>query len=373
MKRADLGKPPFRVVCYLPDMSGGGAERMQVELARYMRARGIDYSFLLDRAGGPLLDEATTVAPVQVLAANRQLAALPRLVRYLRQSPPDVLIVNMEHQAVTATIAKYLAGARTKIVVIQHIPLSYQVSRHSWKWRYLPLPYRAALIAASRVVAVSSGVAMDLTQITGFSRDRISVIHNGVIPTQPFGQHGDAPPHPWFQGGNSIIVGMGRLTALKGFDTLIRAFSLMPGTRERKLLILGEGEERERLIQLIQDLQLGDRVELPGFVDHPTGWLEKASLFVSASRFEGFGNVIVEALACGVPVVSTDCPHGPREILEDGRYGTLVPVGDPEAMAAAIASALASPKDREMLRARGRQFSVEASATQYMALLETLQ
>jgi glycosyltransferase involved in cell wall biosynthesis len=165
------------------------------------------------------------------------------------------------------------------------------------------------------------------------------------------------------------VLGVGELGARKDFATLIRAVARVRERRRCRLLIIGRGRQRDALLALGNELGFGDDLALPGFVENPYAYMRAADVFVSSSRYEGFANVVAEALAAGVPVVSTDCPSGPREILENGKYGRLVPVGDDAAMATAIASTLDAPPTRETLRTAAQRYRVDAVAEGYLAAL----
>lgn len=361
------------VAIYLPDLSGGGAERLHVNLAPALREEGLAPRFLLDRRAGDLLGTVPPGVPVDVLGAARQVAALPRLARYLRRSPPDVLIANMEHMNVMSVLARGFARASTRIVVTQHNAFSEQVKRTSWQWRTLPLLYRAALPHADAIVAVSAGVADDLAAAAGLPRQSITVIHNGVIGADFDSRLAAAAGHPWLGDDKPLVMGMGRFVQQKDFATLLDAFAALDPATGARLILLGEGPMRGELEARANRLGIADRVALPGFAGNPLPWLARADAFVLSSRFEGFGNVVAEALAAGTPVVSTDCPHGPAEILEKGRYGALVPVGDSGAMAQALAAMLAGQAPpADVLRARGREFSVASCAREYRELIARL-
>ncbi len=170
-----------------------------------------------------------------------------------------------------------------------------------------------------------------------------------------------------------MIVSVGRLDRLKGFDNLLRAFAIVRQKQVTRLIILGEGEERSALQLLASELKVSDTVDMPGFVDHPERFMSRAAVFALSSRSEGLGVVLIEALACGIPVVSTDCPTGPREILGDSAYGILVPVDDPSALAAAILAKLSDAGDRQSLRERAMEFSEEAAVQKYLALIDNIQ
>lgn len=358
---------------YFPDLSGGGAERLHTHLVAPFRDLGIKPSFLLDHKGGALISMVPPDVDIHVLEASRSIAALPKLVRHLQRNPPDVLISNMEHMNVIAVVARVLARARTRIVVTQHNALSEQIKRTSLQWRVLPALYRRVLPHADAIVAVSTGVADDLADTAGIDRRSIQVIHNGVIDADFDERAGREWDHPWFRPGSPpVIVGMGRLVPQKDFGVLVRAFGRVAAQGDARLMILGEGEERAALEALVETEGLSDRVAIPGFVANPLPIVRQAAVFVMSSRFEGFGNVIAEALAVGTPVVSTDCPHGPAEILADGMFGRLVPVRDDAAMATAIMAAMAESGDRNGRIRRGRYFSVGRCAADYAALFERI-
>ncbi len=270
-----------------------------------------------------------------------------------------------------SVVARALARVPTRIIVTQHCALSARLKRGSWKFRLLPLLYRFAIPYADALVTVSAGVADDLADATGLSRRAMSVIYNGVI-TSDFETHKTfEPSHPWFAKGWPVILGMGRMVGQKDFATLIRAFVHVSQASDARLIILGEGPMRAELEEQVRSLgHLSDRISMPGFIDNPLPLIRRAHVFALSSRYEGFGNVLVEALACGTPVVSTDCPHGPSEILDRGRFGALVPVGNARALGRAILDALSSNPDREKLARRGQSFSVAKCAREYARLIE---
>jgi glycosyltransferase involved in cell wall biosynthesis len=245
----------------------------------------------------------------------------------------------------TLSLAKQNAsGARAKVMP--------NFMRHCFPW-------------ADEIVAVSEGVADDFAAVTGLERSRITTIYNPVISTTLTEKAKEPVDHPWFAPGQPpVVLAVGRLTKQKDFPTLIRAFDCLRRERPVRLMILGEGEERMALEGSIRQLGLNDSVSLPGFVDNPYPYLSRAGVFVLSSKWEGLPTVLIEALAVGVPVVSTDCKSGPREILDDGKYGQLVPVGDSAALAKAIEKALnqAEPNYQEACQ----RFTWEASIEAYM-------
>jgi glycosyltransferase involved in cell wall biosynthesis len=353
---------------YLPDLSGGGSERLQLDLVPAFIAAGLDVTFLLGAARGPLLDQVPAEARVVSLEAPRQLLSLLPMMRYLRRARPDILLVNTEHAAIISLWARAMAHRGTRVVICQHNTLSAQSRRRQWQFRILPLLFRLFLGWADEIVAVSEGVADDLAACSGIARRRITVIYNGVIGSD-FAAKSAAPvDHPWFGAGVPVIVAAGRLVEQKDFATLITAFATVARTRDVRLILLGEGPLRAPLQQLAQSLGIAESIDMPGFQANPLPYLRDAALVVLSSRYEGFGMVLAEALACGTPVVSTDCPHGPAEILDHGRYGRLTPPGDSAALAEAILATLNFPPSREDMRSRGGIFTIRASADRYLDL-----
>jgi glycosyltransferase involved in cell wall biosynthesis len=314
--------------------------------------------------------EGDLAAPpgVEVISLNarRTLGAVWPLADYLRRETPDVLWAHLPHNNVAASWAASLARTKTRLVCTFHNTLSRELTS-SVSNRILPRLLRSGLRRADSVIAVSHGVADDLAGVIGIPRSQVAVIHNPVV-FDDFERRADAPfEHPWFApDAPPVIVGAGRLVPQKDFTTLIRAFALVRRHQDARLMILGEGPLRDDLRSLAQTLGVAEQMSLPGFIENPLPYLRRAAVFVLSSRFEGFGLALAEALACGTPVVSTDCPHGPAEILEGGRVGPLVPVADPDAMARAIRDVLASPPDRHVLRARGRDFTGSRAAEQYL-------
>lgn len=309
--------------------------------------------------------------PLLVGAAPRMLSRLPSLVRHLREARPDALLALGTQSNLAALWARRFRGVSTPVVVSEHNMMSLVArrGRHAFRRAY-PALARRAYADADTVVAVSAGVAADLARITGIARERIVRIENPVVSPALFERAKASPGHAWLApGGPPVVLAAGRLHRQKDFPTLLRAFARVAARRSVRLVLLGEGEERGRLERLARELRVEAHVDLPGFVENPHAWMARAAVFVLSSAWEGFGNVLVEALACGCPVVSTDCPSGPAEILEQGALGPLVPVGDSEALAEAILRVLATPPDRERLRARAAYFSVEASAQRYLEVL----
>lgn len=359
------------IAIYLPDLSGGGAEKLQINLAQYFLAEGHKVEFVLDRAEGALLPAVPSGASVVGLGSRRVLQSLPRLARYLRQNKPDILLANLNHNNLIALWAGAVARTGTKIIVCQHSVLSGETIRLGGKHRFVPFLYRLFLPWADAVVAVSRGMAGDMAALTKFPLRKITVIYNGVVTTDFDVKAAMPVVHPWFgDPANDIpvFVAVGRLVEQKDFPCLLRGLAKVIAHRPARLIILGEGPLRPELTELAARLGIAQSVELAGYHSNPLPFMRKADGVVLSSLYEGFAIVLAEALACGTRVVSTDCPEGPAEILENGVYGDLVPVGDPAALAEAMMRCLQTPRDAAKLRQRGRDFSVAACGHTYLEL-----
>jgi glycosyltransferase involved in cell wall biosynthesis len=253
-------------------------------------------------------------------------------------------------------------------VVSEHVAVSRNITTHILK-RTLPFLIHYGYPKADAIVAVSQSLADDLSQTARLNTASIQVIHNPIVTGSFKEQQRHCVKHPWFAEETPVVLGVGRLSEQKNFDLLIKAFALARQQKKLRLMILGEGEKRKALEQLIKQLGLEQDVQLMGYVDNIAAYMTKASIFVLSSDYEGFGNVLVEAMACGCPVVSTDCPVGPSEILAAGRYGQLVPVNNAALLADALLEGLANPKDANALRHRAEEFSVEVILPKYKRVL----
>jgi glycosyltransferase involved in cell wall biosynthesis len=361
------------IAFFLPSLCGGGAERVIVNLAQGITERGLPVDLVLAAAEGPLLDQLPAGVRVVDLRAPRVLRSLGPLARYLRRERPKALVSSMGHANLVALWAARLARQGTPVIVTQHNTLS-QETRHESRlsaglW---PPLLRIFYPWAASVVAVSRGVADDLARMSGLPRDSVDVIYNPVITPTVMALAREAPNHPWFAPGQPpVILGVGRLTRQKDFLTLVRAFAEIRRHRAGRLIILGEGEDRLALEGLARELGVADDVALPGFQDNALAYMAGSALFVLSSAWEGLPTVLIEALAAGTRVVSTDCHSGPREILQEGRLGALVPVGDAPALAAAMLEALERPSGTVTLDALA-PFTRDAAVDHYLRLIESV-
>jgi glycosyltransferase involved in cell wall biosynthesis len=362
-----------RRLAVLVSLSGeGGVERMVLNLVEAFAAEpGLTVDLVLIREESRHLGELPpTVNLVRLGVRHSALAVLP-LAAYLRRVRPDALLAAKDRAGRAALRARRLARVPTRVVIRIGTTLSEALKGRGAVRRWLRCsPIRRLYGSADAIVAISQGVADDVAAIAGLPPARIAVIRNPVV-TPRLAQLAAAPlPHPWLEDPSvPVVMGMGRLTRQKDFPTLVRAFAQLRRARPARLLIVGEGSERQALLDLAAREGVAADVQLPGFQRNPYPWLARARVFVLSSIWEGFGNVLAEAMALGTPVVATDCRSGPRELLADGRHGPLVPVGDPAAMARAIGEALDRPLPRDALKAAVREYDVELSARRYLEVL----
>jgi glycosyltransferase involved in cell wall biosynthesis len=315
---------------------------------------------------------ATSLLPLLAPGTPRMLRRLPALASYLRERRPDALLSLGTQSNLTAILARELAAAPVRVVVSERNTLSVVVrnARAPVRKAY-PRLIRALYPRADAIVAISRGVAHDLAVRAALPEDRVTVVHNGLDAAAVAEASMLAVDDPWLAKDDSpVVLGVGRLHRQKDFATLLRAFASVRQRRAARLAILGEGPERRALEKLARKLGVAGDVYMPGFVGNPASWMRRSAVFVLSSGWEGFGNVVLEALAAGCPVVSTDCPSGPREILAGGAYGRLVPVGDRAAMASAILATLAEPPPAARLQARAAEFSLAATVAGYRRVLE---
>ncbi len=361
------------LIIYLPSLASGGAERVYVTLAPEFIKAGFRVTFLLHRAQGEWMKEVPPEVQVVTLGRNHTLACLWPLVRFLKNERPDILLSALGHNNILAICAVAIAHVNTRVVVSQHNALSAECAPgRPWKYRILPLLYRLLLPHADGIVAVSQGVADDMSRTCGIRRNRITVIYNPVI-TDDFAQRMEAPvTHPWLMETDKIPVflGVGRLTAQKDFATLISAFAIVNKKYPTRLIILGDGPLRGHLMAHAKKQGVLAKISLPGFQRNPLPFMRQANALALSSRYEGFGNVLAEALSCGTPVVSTRCPYGPSEILGNGQFGELVPIGNARALAKVLLRTFERQPSAEMLKRRGREFTVQRAARNYIILLE---
>lgn len=363
---------PRPVALFLPSLGGGGAERSMIDVARGLAESGLEVDLVVAHGGGPYRDRVPAGVRVEDLGVQRVSRSLPALVRYLRRRRPVALLSAMAHANIAAVAARALARVRCRVVVSERVALSALLPDARWRFRVTAALRGLFYRRADAIVAVSEGVADDLVATCGIRRERIRVIFNPVVTPELLARAREPLDHPWFEAGSPpVVLAVGRLNRQKNFAGLIEAWALVRRERECRLLILGEGPERASLEGLAERLGLRAEVGLPGYTPNPYPFMARAAVFVLSSSWEGLPGALIEAMAIGCPVVSTDCPAGPREILDGGRLAPLVPVADPVALARAIDSVLGEPPPVEPLVRRAQDFRMDRVVPRYREVLGT--
>jgi glycosyltransferase involved in cell wall biosynthesis len=358
----------------LPDLRGGGAEKSVCTLLNELCRREVrmEIDLVLVKAAGVFLKDVPGRVGVVDLGRERAVFALLPLVRYLRENRPRVLVAHLSHINLLAAMAIRLAGTNTRLVVVEHGILSPVRSFLRKEW-WVQWGMKKCYPSAAAIVAVSKNAARDIALHLGLPEEKIRNIYNPVVTGELLRQAEMSLSHPWFGKKEApVILGAGRLVKEKDFVTLIAAVAEVRKRRPVRLVILGEGEEREALESLVLRLGMQEVVWMPGFVDNPYAYMASSDVFVLSSRREGLGNVLIEAMACGCPVIATDCPGGPREILEDGAFGVLVPVGNIAALAGAILRVPEAPVGKERMAERAAFFSGKRAADAWLSLISEL-
>lgn len=361
-----VGAPRVGLITF--SAGDGGNDRMLVHLARGLSESGCSVDFLTRTTQAPYLESLPSSVKRLVIEGNSKTERLRRLTRYVAQCRPDVLLSGKRSDAEALAAVR---SAKTETRVFFRVGTTFSArNENRWMlktwWRMWRL--RRLFPKAHGVIAVSHGVACDVERLLGVPAERIHVVPNPVVTPEMLATPPPVPPHPFFATPRDapVVMGMGGLRKAKDFPTLLRAFALMIRERPARLIILGKGHLKEKLVALARSLGVELWTDFPGFVENPYGYLAHADLFVLSSLWEGSPNVLTEALAMGTAVVATDCPSGPREILQDGRYGRLVPRGDPHAMAQAMVETLEAPPDPSFLKQAVARYTLAASSREHL-------
>jgi len=350
----------------------GGVERVVHHLLQGLSAHDIDVDLLaVVGKKGWLPDIPWPNIRVIDLKVKHTHLALPALTRYLCKERPDVLMAAKDRAVRIAVLARIFAHVDTRLVGQLHSNLSAYLDTKTPFQRWLRCaPMRWLFPHVDLIITVSEGVIEDTIKVAGYPRERMVALPNPVITPEVYLKGEEPVDHPWFNSPSvPVILGAGRLTQEKDFATLIKAFKILRQQQDSKLVIIGDGPLRQDLENLVAELDLTGSVALPGYAANPYAWMKKSSLFVLSSAWEGSGNVLIEAMALGVPSVSTDCPYGPAETLAGGKYGALVPVGDPESMAKAMLNTLSNPLSAKELLEAVAPYYVENSTQRYLEAL----
>ena len=366
--KAELNAPDIAI--YLPSLEGGGAERVMTNLANGFAERGSRVDLVLVEAKGPYLTQVRADVRIVDLASGSVIRSVGALVRYLRRERPRALLAALSHANIVAILAHRLSRSRARLVVSERLSLA-AARRYSRGLRYQIIRrlMRPTYHLADRVIVVAAAMIRELKEQLGLPANKLECIYNPVVDADLVKAAAQPCTHPWLAADASVpvVLGCGRLSAQKDFATLIEAFRIVHARRPVRLIILGEGEDRVALQTKIDADGIAADVDLPGFATNPFAFMSRASVFVLSSIYEGMPGALIQAMACGAPLVNTDCPTGPDEILEDGRWGALVPMCDPAAMASAIEQTLdAPPVDA---RSRAAAFAEPEAVSRYLAAL----
>lgn len=362
---------PSQVCLFIPRFGDGGVGRTFVHLANGFSAHGVPTSLVVNQADTAFANRLNPNVERVVFHGRNDLALEQELQKYLSTNRPSVVMTGQGRDDVIALkVKKKLRDSGIKFFLRVGTSLGARSERkHRFWWSRWLFRYRQRRLFSQSdgIIANSHDAAADLSAFLDVPLERIRVLPNPTVaPDLPNLAHRSVD-HPWLQpGGPPVVMGMGRLGRAKDFPTLLRAFARLRRERVCRLMILGEGRQAEKLKNLAAELGIQDDFDLPGFVDNPYAFLAKASLFVLSSLWEGCPNVLIEALAVGTPAVATDCPSGPREILAGGHYGRIVPPGDAEALAEAMAATLDNPPPPEFLREAVRPYTLENSSRAYL-------
>ncbi len=365
----DIKANPTPLLTFFFATSGhSGVDRAMKNLLPSIARRGYEVELLKIRKHGPYLEEKHPNLKIIKLPTSHVYSSFFHLVRYLKKTSPYCILTDKDRVNRTMLLAKLISRVPSKIFLSSGTTISIDLATRGAFERWLQKNSMGKLYRfAHKTIVTSKGVAEDMSDYTGLPRKYIEVVPSPVIPENILYKRIDPPDHPWFKKKSSpIILGVGELCLRKDFFTLIKAFSLIRKETKAKLVILGRGRMRDELIGLARALGVKNDVDFPGFKHNPYPYMAHADVFAFSSRWEGLGFVIIEALAVGTPVVATDCPSGPREILQDGKYGPLVPVGNAQEMANAIMGILNNPPSPDFLKRAAMPYTIEASTTAYL-------
>lgn len=366
--------PNMRIAFFLPSLAGGGGQKVTLDIIRGLLDEGFHVELVLSRAEGPLLNRVPERCSIIDLDSSRTATSFYKLIRYLREESPDFIISGLNHANILAIISASLARVPTKVIITIHGVITRKNEKKSlFKSRLLLSLMKLTFFKASAIIAVSKGVAKDLCRNLNLDKDKVFVIYNPVVDDKLIIKAQEGVEMLWFKEKESpVILSAGRLTDVKDYSTLIRAFAKVRESVNCRLVILGEGEEREQLQNLASGLGVQKHLWMPGFVDNPYKYMRKSDLFVLSSKREGLPTVLIEAMACGTPIIASKSPGGTTEVLENGKYGHLFEVGDVDGLAKLICIMLDGSASMKNMQEWSQKFSIENAIVEYKKLLEYL-
>ncbi|MFD2035448.1 glycosyltransferase [Belliella marina] len=363
----------MKILLFYINLNQGGVQRMMVNVANYFDQNGHEVSFYLAKKQGQYIENLNPGIKLYSADTDNRLKLLRKFSRFLKLNPHDTIFTAVPHFNLIAIMCKMISGSKVKLIISERSNTFQEFQKSPWgfykiSFFLIPFLYRFA----NEIVAVSKGVADDLAKAAMIPRSRITVVYNPAFNETMLTKKSEQVDHPWIKSPRSekLLIAVGRLTPQKDFGTLITSMTHIDDS-EVKLIIVGEGDELPKLQKLVASLGLGHRVDFAGFQLNPVAWIAKCDVFVLSSLWEGFGNILVEALATGTTIVSTNCESGPSEILDMERYGYLTPVGNPKSMAKTIQKALAKRLDESTQIARAKDFDVNHILKNYEVLFQS--
>lgn len=359
-----------KIAFYLSGLFEGGAENVMVILANEFARRSYKVDFVLAKAEGSFLRRLSPDIHIVDLGVSNKYLSLGGLVKYFLNNSPVVMLSTLHVNNMFAVIAKKIVGKSNSRVVIRVATFVSGQRRVFWKKWLEKTALSIVYPWADAIISVSKNVSGDLAEFLNLSGKRISTIYNPSVTDDLLKFAEIELDHPWFQPGEPpVVLGVGRLTPDKGYASLIKAFASASKIIAARLVILGDGDQRTYLESLVHELGISENVEIVGFVDNPFQYMKRAQVLVLASLWEGLPNVLIEALGCGCPVISTDCPGGVREILDNGKYGRLVPMNNHEALVESMVDALKEKKVQANTDEWLEQFKTDSIVKQYIDVL----
>lgn len=387
-----------RVAFFIGTLAGGGAERVVINLTGEFVRYGIETDLLVTKFKGPLATSVPDGVNVIELEKSGKLkvlkyilklpisnwfiaskwllsgeakviSRLPALLNYVNNTRPHAILSTLDAVNIVSLWTKYISNQDTIYIVRQAIFQSQELmySHGFFETKLLPVLAKRWYSTADKIVCVSKEMAKDLKSYCDVHQNKLITIYNPVHIGKIIRLSGEKINHPWLINKTvPVILAVGRMVKQKNYPVLFRAVKKIRGYHKVKLIVLGQGPEQKKLEQLSKDLELDDSIDMLGHVSNPYQYMARADLFVLSSSWEGLPNVILEALACGCKVVSTNCRSGPKEILDHGKYGTLVSVDDVDALSQGIVDSLKVDIDKKILRDRAAEFDLSIASSQYL-------
>ncbi len=357
-----------KISFFLATSGHSGVDRAMKNLIPALANRGYKVELLKVRKHGPELNNTFKNIKIINLKTSHVYSSFFPLVKYLIKTPPHIMFTDKDRVNRCAILAKLITRAKTKLIVRSGITISVDLSSRGFLDSWIQRTSMSRLYKyADKIIVPSKNVAEDMSDYTGLSINHIKVVPPPVIEESIFTRIFPPPEHPWFKPDSPpVILGAGELCMRKDFFTLLKAFKIVKQHIDSRLVILGKGRQHDALVKFSHDLGIEKYVDFPGFKKDPYPYMAHAKVFVLTSLWEGLGFVLIESLAVGTPVVSTNCPSGPSEILENGKYGHLVPIKDHERLAEAILDTIKNPKEPEFLQQAARPYTIKASTDAHL-------